>query len=81
MNKRNIKKYRDGIMMLVIVIVRRRTNYGRSENRKNQVRRIIQKQRKKLGGLFTRPNVTQKGKDLETLCSEIIRNEMCLKFQ
>ena len=32
---------------------------------------------KKLGELFTRPNVKQKGKDLETLRRGMIRNVMC----
>ena len=42
----------------------RSTNYGRNENRETQV--------KKLGGLFTRPNKNQKGKDWEMLCSGMI---------
>lgn len=60
-------KHVDGAMMLVIVLVGS-LNPGRSENREAQIKRSIQTQRKKLRGLFSRQNVKQKGKDLETLC-------------
>lgn len=35
-----------------------------------------QKQRKKRGGLLTRPNMKQKGKDFETSCGGMTRNVM-----
>ena len=38
------------------------------------IRRSIYKQRRKLEGLFTKPNEKHKGKDLETLNYEMIRN-------
>ena len=66
-------------MMLVIVLVRSK-NYERSGNRETQVSRSIQIQRKKLGGMFNRPNVKQRGKGLEALCDGMIRNVMCLEY-
>ena len=76
----HIEKAGGGIMMLAIMLVGSR-NYGRSVHRKTQVRRSILKQRKRIGKLFTQPNVRQKGKDLETTCRRIIRNLMCLRIQ
>ena len=38
--------------------------------REIQIRSSIQKKKGRVGRLFTRPNVMQKGKDLETLCSD-----------
>lgn len=52
-------KHVDGTMMLVIVLVRS-LNSGRSEKREAQIKRSIQTQRKKLRGLFNRQNVKQK---------------------
>ena len=66
--------------MLAIMLVGSR-NYGRSVHRKTQVRRSILRQRKRIGKLFTQPNVRQKGKDLETTCRGVIRNLMCLRIQ
>ena len=60
------KKLVGGMMMLVMVLVRSR-NYRKSENRETQVSRDTLKQGKKLGGLFTRPNVKLKRNDLEML--------------
>ena len=45
----------------------RSVNYKRRGNREIQVRGSIYKKIKRLGGLFTKPNVKQKGKDLGVL--------------
>ena len=45
-------------------------NYGKSASREIQIRSSIQKRKRRLGRWFTGPNVKQKGKDLETLCSD-----------
>ena len=65
MDKRPIIKKRGGVMMMLVIVLVRSRNYGRSGNRKTQVKRSIWTQRKKQG-MFTRPHVKQKGKDLET---------------
>ena len=65
----HIKKHGGGVMMLVIVLLRS----GSACNEK------YLDSRKKASRTVTSPNVMQKGKDKETLCSEISRNAMCLK--
>ena len=47
----DINKHGDGMMILVILLVRRGI-CGRSRNRETQVRRSIYKQRNKLRGVF-----------------------------
>ena len=46
-----------------------------------QVRRSILKQRKKVQGLLSKPNLRQKGEDLEMLCRGTIKNMMCLRLK
>ena len=67
-------------MMILVIVVVRSGDYGRSANRETQIRRSI-KQLKMLGKLFIRPNIKQKGNYLETSCDKMIRNVMCLKSQ
>ena len=49
-------------------------NYGKSGSKEIKIRSSIQKRKRRLGRLFTRPDVKQKEKDLETLCSD---NQKC----
>ena len=74
------REHGDGMMMLVMVLVKS-VNYRRSGNWETEMRRSIYKQTKNPGGLFTKPNLKQKGKDLETLCEGVIRNMLCLRLQ
>ena len=72
------REHGDGMMMLVMVLVKS-VNYRRSGNWEIEIRRSIYKQTKNPWGLFTKPNLKQKGKDLETLCEGMIRNMLCFK--
>ena len=45
-------------------------NYGKRGNREIQIRSSIYKTKIRVGRFFTRPNIKQKGKDLETLCTD-----------
>ena len=72
----DIKKHGCG-MMLVIVLVRSK-NYGRSGNSEIQEMRSIWKQRAKLRRLFTRKNLKGKGKLFRgTLYRRMIKTVTC----
>lgn len=60
--------------MLVIMLVRK-ANYGKSKNRKALVRRVIYKQNR-LGGLFI-----WSMKRTRTRLGRMMRNKMCLRLQ
>ena len=54
-------------MMVLAVVLVKTLNNGKIRIREAQVRRSIKKQRKRIGGLFIRPNIKQKGKDVDTI--------------
>lgn len=55
----------------------RKSGNGKKNKDKYGRKRIS---KEKLGGLFTRPVVKQKGKGLETLCGAMIRSVTCLRL-
>lgn len=56
--------------MMLVILLRRSINYGRSRNRETLVMRSVFKQSIKL-------RVKQKRKKLEMLCGGMIRNVIC----
>ena len=65
--------------MLVIVLVRN-GNYGRSGNRETQVKRYLKAKRKSSRAVY-QVNCKQKGYYLEMLCRGKSRNVMYLRLQ
>ena len=74
-------KEKGGAKMMLVIMFIRSISHRQSGNRERQVRRSIWKKIKKLSRIFTKPNVKQKRKDLETVWGEMIRYMMCLRLQ